>query len=273
LNKVETSHKSSSSSSSNKSSSSSSSSSSGSSVASAVADGAIAAASSGDGDSSSSSSKSYTWLCAIPAPWSGFCFYGGRWLRADRSESAYSLAPAGERKEDDIKTSRNAPRYGEVQAGGFVGANTQLYGHDLAMRGWLGLIGADASWLRLYEPSSRNLDQLDLMRGSITGVFLAEKYVEMNVLAGVDVLHGHDWTPAFGPGVEVRTYPSSHFTVAGSFRASIFFEAGPPLLDSKLETGVAFGRLDFRVGARWLYQQDAASVWGPIASVVIRLGP
>jgi hypothetical protein len=160
-----------------------------------------------------------------------------------------------------------------VQAGGFVGANTQLYGHDLAMRGWLGLMGAEASWLRLYEPSSRTLDQLDLLRGSVTGVFIAEKWVEANVLLGVDLLHGHDWTPAFGPGAEVRTYPTSHFTVAGSFRASIFFEAGPPLLDSKLETGVTFGRLDFRVGGRWLYQYQTASVFGPVASIVIRLGP
>ena len=96
---------------------------------------------------------------------------------------------------------------------------------------------------------------------------------------GVDVLHGRDWTPAFGPGLEIRAYPASHFTLGGSFQTSIFAE-GYPLFDTRFETGLVFGRLDVRAGARWFFQPVSpsdpgghVSILGPSLTVLVRLGP
>ncbi len=221
---------------------------------------------------SSSSEGDFTVTCLVPGPWTGYCIYGARWLRADRSERAQSLAPLA-RSEEDVVEHRNARRYGEVAASGFGALNHSVYGFDLAARAWFGLVGLDASWLRLQEPGSATLPHLDLLRGSLAGVLVAEKFVEAHLLLGVDALHGHSWTPAFGPGVEVRVYPTPRFNVIGTFRSSIFFEAGDPLFDSRIEAGVTLGRLDARLGGRWIYQADAAGIIGPTASVLIRLGP
>jgi hypothetical protein len=237
------------------------------------------------GHHGSSDAGSAIWGCFVP-PFLGLCVYGTRFLRADRSESAETLLPAAhaegaEREsdrspDDEAETPRErphaAPRFGELMTSGYVDPVHGVYGHDLTARGWLSIVGVDATWLRLYEPSSPTVGQLDFVRGAVTGIIVAERYVEASVHLGADGMHGSEWTPAFGAGAELRVYPVPHFTTAGSFHAS-FFGEGNPLLDSKLEVGATFGRLDFRIGGRSFYQTGAASLLGPSASLGIRLGP
>lgn len=212
----------------------------------------------------------------------GYCSYGKTWLRADRSESAESLAPSKVVPGKDVlgrpvvvEGPPDAPRYGELHGGAFVAASKPIHGFDLAARGYLWVGGLEASWLRLREPSSPTLRELDLFRTSLVGTMVAERRVELHLLAGVDVMHGREWTPAFGPGVQLRWYPARHLTGAGEVRASIFGE-GYPLLDSRLDVGLVFGRLDVRVGGRWIFQafdRDSTSILGPSVSLVLRLGP
>jgi hypothetical protein len=203
----------------------------------------------------------------------GYCFYGSSWLRADRSESTESLVPASRREE------QAAPRYGELSASTFMGATENIYGYDMTARGYLFVGALNASWLRLHEPDSATLRDLDLLRVSLVGTVVAARHAEAHLLMGVDGLHGLQWTPAFGSGLEIRTYPMSHLTAGGSVQASVFAQ-GYPLLDSRLEAGVVFGRIDIRAGGRWLFQPvsraDPAgnvSILGPSLTVLIRLGP
>ncbi len=238
---------------------------------------------------------SFAWPCLILGPWTGYCFYGKSWLRADRSDSPQSVAPrsahavpakdwlgnsvgeldeAAETPTDSLDGER---RYGELRAGTFAGFTENVYGIDVAARGWLWMGGVDVSWVRLHEPNALapNIRDVDLVRVSVVGAFLAEKYVEAHVLLGADALHGREWTPGFGPGLELRSYPAKRVTLAGEFRASIFAK-GYPLVDTRLEAGIVLGRLDLRAGAHWVYQasdRTAASILGPCASVLVRLGP
>ena|GEM_PF-6841555 len=212
------------------------------------------------------------------------------WLRADRGVVPDSLLPCvkekeepiikenGEYEEDDESISEEtevvARRYGELQGSAFLGMTEGIYGFDVSARGYLSLLALDVSWLRLYEPDSPTLNRLDLLRASLALAIIPAKYVEVHALAGPDVLHGKDWTPAVGLGLDVRTYPIPKLTVAGMARVSVFGE-GYPLLDSRLEVGAAVGRVDFRAGMRWIFQQydkTSTSILGPSVSVLIRLG-
>jgi hypothetical protein len=212
-------------------------------------------------------------------PFLGMCLYGQHSLRADRSESPETFLPETPAEDSDVSDDnafeqrRNAsPRWGELASSGYADPVRGVYGHDLMARGWLGIVGVDATWVRLYEPTSPMVGQLDFLRGAVTGIIVGERYVEASLHVGPDGMHGREWTPALGAGAEVRVYPASHLTLAGSFHAS-FFGEGNPLLDSKLEVGATFGRLDVRIGGRSFYQHATASLLGPSASVIIRLGP
>jgi hypothetical protein len=254
----------------------------------------------------------FPWLCLVPGPWSGYCFYGPAWLRVDRGgRDPESLAPSDWKREavpvydgpepseaESPETSPPdvlppeapppgptpapivdetlAPRYAELQASGFVAMNHAIQGFDLRARAWLYVAGLDADWTHLREPDSKTLESLNLLHFSTVGTLIAFPYVEAHVLLGLDLLYGHDVTPAFGPGLEIRTYPASHFTVDLSSRLSVFAD-GYPLVDTRLDMGVALGRIDFLVGGRWFYQayaaQQATSILGPSLSVLVRLGP
>jgi hypothetical protein len=167
-------------------------------------------------------------------------------------------------------------RYGEVQAGAFAATYARIVGSDLSARAWGGVGGLQASWVSLHEPESPSLRQLDLLRFDAVGAFIALGRVEGHVLMGVDVLHGNAWTPAFGAGLEVRAYPVTRLTVDVSSYASVF-GTGSPLFESRLEVGVALGRVDLRAGMRWWFQQLSettnTSLLGPSVSALLRLGP
>ena len=117
---------------------------------------------------------------------------------------------------------------------------------------------------------------MNLFHLSTIAALVAERYVEAHVLLGLDLLYGHDVTPAFGPGLEIRTYPARRFAVDLSSRLSIFAD-GYPLMDTRLEMGLALGRVDVLAGGRWFfqaYQQQAdVNILGPTLSVLLRLGP
>jgi hypothetical protein len=249
----------------------------------------------------------FPWLCLVPGPWSGYCFYGRAWLRVDRGgPDPESLAPSDWRREavpiadgrepadvdsveppppeapppgpapEPMVDETLAPRYAELQASGFVAANHPIQGFDLRARAWLFVAGLDVDWTHLREPDSTTLEALNLLHFSTVGTLIAFPYVEAHALLGVDLLYGHDLTPAFGPGLEIRTYPARRFTVDLSSRLSVFAD-GYPLVDTRLDMGVALGRIDFLFGGRWFYQayaaQQATSILGPSLSVLVRLGP
>jgi hypothetical protein len=257
--------------------------------------------------SSSDESHGFPWACGIPGPWSGYCFYGLTWLRADRGSDPETLAPEvwhvalpvdptekdsrasdspdlvdprevppPELPSEHVVVANLAPRYGELQASGFLGANHAIEGFDLRARAFLFVGGLDATWTHLVEPKSDSLTALNLFHFSTVGTLVAVRYVEAHVLAGLDLLYGHDVTPAFGPGLEIRTYPARSFTVGLSSRMS-FFADGYPLVDTRLEMGLALGRMDVLFGGRWFfqaYQQQAdVNILGPTLSLLLRLGP
>jgi hypothetical protein len=269
--------------------------------------------SSGGSTSGDDEGGGFPWLCLLPGPWSGYCFYGATWLRVDRGgrdpetlalrwppaplpvdvgapgeRDAPSAAmeiepadpaempPAGERKEPSATDESDAPRYAELQGSGYAAANHAIEGFDLRARAWLWVGGLDAAWLHLTEPESPTLKSLNLFHASAVGTLVAAPYAEAHVLMGLDLLYGHDVTPAFGPGLEIRTYPARRFTVDLSSRLSIFAD-GYPFLDTRLEMGLALGRIDVLAGGRWFFQayeqQKATSLLGPSLSVLVRIGP
>jgi hypothetical protein len=243
-------------------------------------------------------------LCLVPGPWSGYCFYGATWLRVDRGNDPETLAPEGwgvdlpvdptaeesapdaeqapvqidpneapppEPPSEHVVEASLAPRYGELQGSTFLAANHDIQGLDLRGRAWLYVGGLDGSWTHLTEPKSDTLKALNLFRFSTVGTL-----VEAHMLLGLDLLYGHDVTPAFGPGLEIRTYPARRFTVNLSSRMSIFAD-GYPLMDTRLELGLALGRIDVLAGGRWFFQayreQADVNILGPSLSVLVRLGP
>jgi hypothetical protein len=235
----------------------------------------------------------------VPGPWTGYCIYGATWLRVDRGgRNPESLAPTWPPPEEapDEPTPPSvdpggipldeptpvpvvddtAPRYGELQGAGFIAANHKIQGLDLRARLWLFNGGLEASWIHLVEPEATTLRALNLFHFSTVGTLVALRHVEASVLLGLDLLYGHDFTPAFGPGLEIRTYPARRFTVDASTRLSIFAD-GYPLVDTRMEMGLALGRLDVLAGGRWFFQAydqaKATSIVGPSLSVLVRLGP
>lgn len=195
----------------------------------------------------------------------------------DRDDGPESVIHEKTESEDSPSERRSiARRVGELHCSSFIATKDSIWGFDLGARGWLGVGGLDVDWLRLREPGNATLDTLDLVRASTVGAFLAMRHVEGHALFGVDALHGHDWTFAGGLGLEVRIYPWRRLSVAASTRWSIFAD-GYPLGDSRIDVGVTLGRVDFLVGWRWLYQpyeqEPATSIFGPSASVLVRLGP
>ena len=167
------------------------------------------------------------------------------------------------------------PRRGELTLGGFLAVNEQVYAHDAALRGWLGLFVVHASWERFYEPSAptSSIDTLDIFRLH-AGPNLLGPHVdslELYPLFGASGLHGaHGITPAFDLGIEGRAYPLRPLAFFASTTASVFAD-GPPLFDARLEAGISLGRFEVRAGLRMLKQEPSQSFLGPVASFVVRM--
>jgi len=193
-------------------------------------------------------------------------------IYGDGGEGAY-VQPWRIDLEENAVHDGGAARRGEVTLGGFLGTNEQVYAHDLALRGWLGLFVAQGSWERFYEPRP-SLDTLDMFRVHLGPNILGSKAksIELYTLLGASALHGSDGAvlPAFDMALEARAYPLRPFAFFASTTLSVFGE-GPPLLDARLEGGVSIGRVDVRGGLRALKQEPAQSFFGPVVSVALRM--
>lgn len=162
-------------------------------------------------------------------------------------------------------------RHAELAFGGFLGADGPVFAHDLHLRGYLGFFTGHAEWARLYEPSSRALPSLDLLRFQLGGNVLAGQVdrAELHVLVGALILHGAEWTPAFDSRLETRIYPIKPLVITASVDAA-FFEKGAPLWQSDLMAGASVSRFDLRGGVRWIYQSSTLSLPGPAIDMAVK---
>jgi hypothetical protein len=111
-----------------------------------------------------------------------------------------------------------------------------------------------------------------MLRGHL-GANVLGPYVDLMELylsAGVLVLHGEAWTPAFDAQLDARIYPIEPLALHAAASVSVF-AIGPVLLDAVVDAGVALGPIEIRLGPRWLYQQGAQGFWGPMATLVGRM--
>jgi hypothetical protein len=164
-------------------------------------------------------------------------------------------------------------RHVEFTTSGFVARNEPIFSRTFGLRIFLGQVVAAASWERMYEtPNDGSLARLDFYRFHLTSNLLGgfSRSVEIYPLMGLGLMKGTELHGAFDAGLDVRVYPRRPLVIALSSIASIFRE-GPVLFDSKVEAGVAYGRVELRGGLRSMYQYRAQSFFGPMASLIVRL--
>jgi hypothetical protein len=163
----------------------------------------------------------------------------------------------------------------ELSLSGFRAFNEPvIYTHTLALRAWLGQVVATAGWEHFYERivETGEWDHLDLLRGRLGANVLGPyvDFMEAYLSAGVLVMHGEEWTPAFDAELDLRAYPIEPLAIHAAGAVSVF-GIGPVLLDATLDAGVALGPIEIRLGPRWLYQQGAQGFWGPMATLAGRM--
>jgi hypothetical protein len=223
-------------------------------------------------------------LCAIPPILFACVHPSHRVSRQPYDDDGHYIEPVGDRSEDSsleptrrvyLRAQQERFRWAELSLSGFRAFNEAVvYSHDLELMAWLGPVVPHLRWEHFYEEIQDtgqwdHLDRFGLHIGSnVLGPWV--EGMEAYLLAGVGVLHGEEWTPAFEAALDLRIYPVEPLAIRPSATLSVF-GIGPVLLDARLEAGVALGPLEIRLGPRWLYQGQAQGFWGPSAALVGRL--
>ena len=179
----------------------------------------------------------------------------------DRS-SAYAVS---------VGPDKRMVRYGELSFSGFSAFVPSVSALDAQMNVFLSAFTMHAAVTRFYEPESKSLQTLDLLRVQV-GVNVLHGWVraaELHVTGGILGLHGNEWTPGGSARADLRIYPVRPFSLDLVGDAS-FFEHGPPLVEAQLLPGATFARLDLRAGAGMLFQPGVAPIVGPRIQVGIR---
>jgi hypothetical protein len=165
-------------------------------------------------------------------------------------------------------------RHAEIALSLFAPLRAPVFAADLSIRAHLKYVVLAASWERFVEPRARGrLDSLDLVRVRAGGNVLGGRssHIELYPLLGAMYFRGPTLTTgAFDVGIEARAYPVYPVALLGSF-AILVFGRGQPLVDSRIEAGLALGPFDLRLGLRYLKQEPAESYLGPTLTLVTRL--
>jgi hypothetical protein len=165
-------------------------------------------------------------------------------------------------------------RWAEVRLGLYVPLNVRVFSGELALRPSIGHWVLDASWNRFVEPlPGAPADSLDLVRLKLGGNVFGGSVqgIELYPLVGGVFFRGPTVTTGgVDMGIDLRTYPIEPLTVSTTLAALVFAQ-GRPLFDLRVEGGFTLGRMDVRIGLRYLKQEPAESFFGPTAGLVVRL--
>jgi hypothetical protein len=169
---------------------------------------------------------------------------------------------------------KGSRRYADVGLTLFGPLNERVFSAEVAARAYLKYFVIGAAWERFVEPLPRQQpDTLDLAHLRVGGnVFGGNiQSVELYPLLGATLFSGPSVTTGgFNMGLEARAYPLRPLAVQTSF-AAIVFGQGKPLFDTRLELGLGLGRVDVRMGLRYLFQEPAQSFLGPTLALLVRL--